>query len=131
MRKHAISATILLLLLIPLSLAFAEDDKHKFEDFEGKQAKEFPKWAANGSVGYNTSGGYVDTTNIVADLLVTHDRQWTGHQLKGGIAYGTVTYPDGDPIKNVNNYFGNYKIEAYVYKNRKPYFWGLGGALRG
>ena len=104
------------------------DDKHKFDQFAGKKAEAFPAWSSSGSIGYNATGGYIDTQSLVGDFILTHDRQWTSHILKSGIAYGNVTYPQGDAVLNVNKYYGNYKLEAYIYQNRKPYFWGLGGA---
>ncbi len=122
--QPVIIGIFLLLLVMP---GWARDDGHKFTKFDSAKDK-YPSWAASGAIGYNTTGGYIDTQAIVGDFKLAHERQWTGHYLNSGISYGNVTYPEGDPINNVNNYFGEYKIEAYVYKNRKPYFWGLGGA---
>ncbi|MCB9478023.1 MAG: DUF481 domain-containing protein [Deltaproteobacteria bacterium] len=124
---------ILMFALLALPTFAAAQDDYQIGTFGEKtpesEVEKYPLWTANGSLGYNASGGYVDTNSVVGDLAVTHERRWVGHFLKGGIAYGTVTYPEGDPIVNVNNYFGNYKFEVYLAKNRKPYLWGLLGAL--
>ena len=128
MKTHFSTVLALFLVLTVIGAGYAQDEDHEFGGFGGKKADVFPKWAANGSIGYTATGGNIDTQAVVGDFKLTHDRQWTGHILKSGISYGNVTYPDGDPITNVNNFFGNYKLEGYLYHNRKPYLWSLVGA---
>lgn len=129
MKAFRLAIIALAIVFLLAGIGYAQDEDHEFSSFDGKKATLFPKWSSSGSIGYNTTGGYIDTQAVIGDFQLVHDRQWTSHIGKAGIAYGTVTYPEGDPITNVNNYFGNYKVEAYVYENRKPYFWGLIGAL--
>jgi Protein of unknown function, DUF481 len=124
----AISFISIFLLLSALPAVAQTEEPHDFQEFSGEEPEKYPKWSASGSIGYNSSGGYIETQAVAGDLQLAHERQWTGHLVKSGINYGNVTYPEGDPINNVSNYFGNYKIEAYVYKDRKPYFWSLLGA---
>ncbi|MDP8255121.1 MAG: DUF481 domain-containing protein [Candidatus Alcyoniella australis] len=118
--KHfkLISAMTILVLLIAVP-AIAQD--------EATEGDQFPKWSASGTLGYTMTSAYVKTNSLVGELQGAREGVWTNHLLKGGVTYGNVIYPDGDPILNANSYFGEYKFEGYLLRNKKPYLWGLLG----
>jgi len=121
----------LILLLLPVLPAMAQDSAIETEDEQpaiNEEIDDFPRWSSNGSVGYTTTGMNVKSNSLVGDLNGAREGRWTNHFVKSGITYGDVTYPDGDPIRNANRYFGNYKFEGYLVRAKKPYLWGLLGA---
>lgn len=128
--KRTVLFAIIIFAMLWLAQIAAAQESHEFSTFEKKEAAEtvYPKYLGNGSVGYSSTGGNIETNTLVGDLLLGLETTWTNHYVKAGITYGQVKYPDGEPIKNANSYFGNYKFEGYLTRTKKPYLWSLIGA---
>ena len=108
--------------------SFAQED-HEFENFDGmKDEEKFPIWSSAGSIGYSATGKRINTNTLTGDFNLSRFGKWTNNILTSGITYGDVMYPGGSPIKNANSYFGKYKFEGYLMRNKKPYLWSLLGA---
>ncbi|MDP8223366.1 MAG: DUF481 domain-containing protein [Candidatus Lernaella stagnicola] len=129
MRKTILTMLVIVFLAVPFAAHSQDPDLPEDNEPDvGAQNAQFPAWSSNGSVGYSLIGKRVKSNSLTGDLNVTREGQWTNNFIKSGITYGDVTYPDGDPIINANRYFGNYKLEGYLTRAKKPYLWALVGA---
>jgi len=123
-------------MLVPAAVAFAQDEAPPAPPIDtadnqpaiNTETALFPKWSSEGAIGYTATGKRIKTNAINGDVNVTREGQWTNNFLDGGITYGDVTYPEGDPIASANRYFGTYKLEGYLTRTKKPYLWTLAGA---
>lgn len=115
MRKSLISSLLIIMVALFVGTSLAQE------------TAEFPKFSANGSIGYSMTGGNIITHGASGDFQFMHEDKWLNNIVKAGGNYGNAIYDTGDPIINVNNYFGNYKFEGFFMENKKPYAWGLLG----
>jgi putative salt-induced outer membrane protein YdiY len=116
-------ATVLLfataLLFCFAGLALADDSQATPESF--------PKIKADGTIGYNLTGGNIKTDAAAGSAEFIHEDVWVNDIVKAGVNFSNVSYFGRRFNPNVNNYFGNYKFEGFVTKEKKPYLWAFLG----